>query len=114
MFALTLGTIINLLEISPPPRGTPGPLARPTPEALGALLKGGGFSNVDVEAVDVVFDYSSPEEFVTCLREIAPPITALLAQYPPDVQNQAWAAVMAAAREAAGGEGPLTLSNQAL
>lgn len=74
----------------------------------------GGFSDVEVEEIDVLFDYSSPEEFVACLRDIAPPITALLAQYPPDVQNEAWAAITAAARERAGGDGPLTLSNQAL
>lgn len=114
MFALTIGAIIKRLEIPPPPRGAPGPLARPTREALAALLEGGGFSNVDVEDIDAVFDYSSPEEFVTCLREIAPPITALLKQHPPNVQDQAWAAITAAAREAAGGDGPFTLSNQAL
>jgi hypothetical protein len=114
MFALTLGTIIRLLEVPPPPLGTPGPLARPTREALAALLEGGGFSSVDIAEMDVVFDYSSPEEFVTCLREIAPPITALLARYPRDVQAEAWAAITAAARQAAGGDGPFTLSNQAL
>src|SRR4051812_21700157 len=29
MFALTIGTVIKLLETPPPPTGTPGPLARP-------------------------------------------------------------------------------------
>jgi ubiquinone/menaquinone biosynthesis C-methylase UbiE len=37
MFALTLGTIIKLLETLPTPPSTPGPLARPTREALAAL-----------------------------------------------------------------------------
>jgi SAM-dependent methyltransferase len=114
MFALTLGTVVTLLEIPRPPPGTPGPLARPTREALAALLEGGGFSNVDVDSMEIVFAYASPEEFVTCLREIAPPITALLARYPPDVREQAWAAVIASARDAAGGDGPFTLSNQVL
>jgi SAM-dependent methyltransferase len=114
MFALTFGTVVKHLQIQPPPPGTPGPLARPTREAIAALLEGGGFSNVEVEDIDVVFDYSSPEEFVTCLREIAPPITALLSQYPQDVQDDAWARISEAAREHAGGDGPFTLSNQAL
>lgn len=114
MFAMTIGTLMTRLQIPPPPPGTPGPLARPTRDAIAALLGGGGFSNVEVEDIDVVFDYSSPEEFVTCLREIAPPITALLAQYPQDVQHEAWAAITEVARESAGGDGPFQLSNQAL
>ena len=94
--------------------GNPGSAPRPTREAIAALLEGGGFSNVEVEDIDVVFDHSSPEEFVTCLREIASPITALLSQYPQDVQDEAWARISEAAREHAGGDGPFTLSNQAL
>jgi SAM-dependent methyltransferase len=114
MFALTVGTLVQKLQIPPPPRGTPGPLARPTREALAGLLEGGGFSNVEVEEIDVVLDYESPEEFVTCLRDIAPPITALLAQYPEDVQQDGWAAITEAARERAGDDRPFQLSNLAL
>lgn len=114
MFALTIGTLMERLQVPPPPPGTPGPLARPTPDAIAALLEGGGFSNVEVEDIDVVWEYSSPGEFVTCLRDIAPPITALLAEYPREVQHEAWAAITEAAREQAGGDGPFRLSNQAL
>jgi SAM-dependent methyltransferase len=114
MFALTMGTLVKRLQITPPPPGTPGPLARPTPEAIGSLLEGGGFSNVEVEEIDVVFEYSSPEEFVSCIREIAPPITALLAEYPDDVQADVWAAITDATRDQAGGDVPFTLSNRAL
>jgi SAM-dependent methyltransferase len=114
MFALTIGTLIEHLQIQPPPPGTPGPLARPTPEAVAALLEGGGFKNVEVDEMDVVFDYESPEEFVTCLREIAPPITALLKEHPPEVQQQGWDVIHEAARERAGGDAPFQLANQAL
>jgi hypothetical protein len=48
------------------------------------------------------------------MREIAPPITALLAQYPEQVRDEAWAAISEAAEERAGGKGPFQLSNQAL
>lgn len=114
MFSLTFGTIVERLQISPPPPGMPGPLARPTPDSIAALLEGGGFSGVEVEDVEVVFDYATPEEFVTCMREIAPPITAILSQFPPEVQGGAWEAIREAAREHAGGDGAFTISNQAL
>jgi hypothetical protein len=114
MFGLTVGTLVERFQITPPPPGTPGPLARPTRDALASLLEGGGFSNVEVEELDVPFDYSSPEEFVSCLRDIAPPITALLAEHPADVQAEAWAAITEATRDHAGGDGPFTLRNRAL
>lgn len=114
MLALTIGTVVKRLQITPPPPGAPGPLARPTRDAIAALLEGGGFSNVEVEEIDVVFDYPSPEEFVACMRDIAPPITALLAQYPHDVREDAWAAITEATRDHAATDGPFTLSNEAL
>jgi enediyne biosynthesis protein CalE5 len=114
MFGLTMGTLVRTIGITPPPPGSPGPLARPTREAIAGLLEGGGFSNVEVEETDVVFDVESPEEFVTYMREIAPPITAALSQFPEDIQEKGWAAIREAAREHAGGDKPFKLSNQAL
>jgi enediyne biosynthesis protein CalE5 len=114
MFGLTMGTLMRRLELPPPPPGTPGPLARPTREAIAALLEGGGFSDVEVEEIDVVFEYASPDDFVSCMRDLAPPITALLGQYPQDVQDESWAAIAQAVRERAGGDRPFTLANQAL
>jgi SAM-dependent methyltransferase len=114
MFALTMGTLVQRLGLTPPPPGTPGPLSRPTRESIAALLEGGGFSNVAVEEIDVVFDVDSPDEFVTYMREIAPPLTAALAQYPEDVQKEGWAAITEATRNHAGGDKPFQLVNQAL
>jgi SAM-dependent methyltransferase len=114
MFQLSMGTLMRKFEIPPPAPGTPGPLARPTPDAIRALLEGGGFRDIEVETIDVVFDYGSCDEFVTCMREIAPPLTALLADYPQQMRDEAWAAITEAARERAGGDGPFQLSNQAL
>jgi SAM-dependent methyltransferase len=113
MFSLTIGTIVRRLDVPTPPPGTPGPLSRPTPEKLAALLEGGGFSAVQVEELDVVFEHASPQEFTTYTREIAPSIGALLATFPPDVQEESWAAITEAARERAGGDGPFALSNLA-
>ncbi len=114
MFGLTMGTLVRTLGITPPPPGTPGPLARPTPDALAALLEGGGFSNVETEEMDVVFEVESPDEFLTYMREIAPPLTAALSQFPEDVQEKGWAAILEATREHAGGDKPFKLVNQAL
>ena len=68
------------------------------PEAIGGLLEGGGFSDVEVEEAEVTFEWQSPEEFTTFIREIAPPITAMIAPHPQEVQDETWAAITEAIR----------------
>ena len=55
--AIPMGVALQRLNVPPPPPGTPGPLSRPTPEALGGLLEGGGFSEVEVEDIEVTFEW---------------------------------------------------------
>jgi enediyne biosynthesis protein CalE5 len=107
-------TAMQLLDVPPPPPGTPGPLSRPTEEAIGGLLSGGGFSDVEVEEVEVTFDWDSPEDFTTFVKEIAPPIRALIDPHPVDVQEQAWNAITEAIRERAADDGTVSLTNQVL
>lgn len=101
--AIPMRTAMERLQVPPPPPGTPGPLSRPTPEALGGLLEAGGFSDVEVEEAEVTHEWQSPEEFTTFIKEIAPPISALIAPHPPEVQEETWAAITEAVRQAAAG-----------
>jgi SAM-dependent methyltransferase len=112
--AVPMRTAMERLKVPPPPPGTPGPLSRPTPDAIRGLLEGGGFSDVEVEEMDVVFEWESPEDFTTYLEEIAPPITAMLKPHHLEVQEETWAAIRTAIRQAAGDSGHVRLSNQAL
>jgi SAM-dependent methyltransferase len=114
MLSLPMGTVIQRLGITPPPPGTPGPLSRPTPEAIGGLLEGGGFSDVQVEETEVTMVYESAEQFTMFVREIAPPITALMADQPPEVQDETWAAITTAADERAGSDGTIEMKNLVL
>jgi enediyne biosynthesis protein CalE5 len=109
-----VGTVMQRLEIPPPPPGTPGPLSRPTPEAIGGLLEGGGFSDVEVEEAEVSFTFGSAEEFTTFVKEIAPPITAMMADRPQEVQDETWAAITAAVAERAGDGGSVEFKNLVL
>ncbi len=112
--AIPMQTVMKKLEVPPPPPGTPGPLSRPTHEAIGGLLGGGGFSDVKVEDVEVTFEWGSPEEFTTFVQEIAPPIRAMIEPHPEDVQAEAWAAITEATRERIGGDGPVSFTNRVL
>jgi enediyne biosynthesis protein CalE5 len=110
---IPMQTVMQRLEVPPPPPGTPGPMSRPTREAIGGLLEGGGFSDLEVEEAQVKIEWETPEEFTTFVREIAPPISAMMASHPPEVQNETWAAITKAVREKYG-DGPVTLSSLTL
>jgi enediyne biosynthesis protein CalE5 len=112
--AIPMRTAMQRLDAPPPPPGTPGPLSRPTPEALGGLLSTSGFSGVEVEEADVTFEWQSPEDFTTFIKEIAPPITAIIQPHPPDVQEEAWAAITDAIRQEAAPDGTVRLQNLVL
>jgi SAM-dependent methyltransferase len=112
--SIPIRTTMELLDVPPPPAGTPGPLSRPTPAAIGELLEGGGFSNVAVEQDEVIFEFDSPERFTAYIRAIAAPIRAMIEQHAGDAQEEAWDAITLAAAAAGGGSTPLRFANVVL
>jgi SAM-dependent methyltransferase len=112
--SIPMRTTMERLGVPPPPAGTPGPLSRPTPAAIGGLLEGGGFSEVAVEQGEVTFEFDSPEHFTAYVRAIAAPIRAMIEQHAGEAQEEAWEAITQAAADAGGGSGPLSLSNVVL
>lgn len=112
--SIAAGTVMQRLDIVPPPPGTPGPLSRPTPEAIGGLLEGGGFADVDVTELDVTFEWESPAGYVAFLKDTAPPIKAMMASHPQEVQDETWAAIETAVRERASDGGGVRLTNLVL
>jgi SAM-dependent methyltransferase len=113
MLGVPMGTVMERLDVPPPPPGTPGPLSRPTREAITALLEGGGFSDIQVEEVNLEFEWDSAEDFTRFVREIAPPVSNLLAPHPPEVQEETWGAVTEAARAHTSEDGKVRMSNLA-
>ena len=112
--AVPMGTAMRTLGVDPPPPGTPGPLSRPTPEALGGLLEGGGFSDVEVEETEVSFKWESADEFVAMVKDTSPPLVALIAKHAPDDPDRAWDAILGAVKETASDDGTVTFSNLVL
>jgi enediyne biosynthesis protein CalE5 len=112
--ALPMQTVMRKLEQPPPPEGTPGPLSRPTHEAIAGLLEGGGFSDLEVEEAEVTFEWESPEEYTAFIQDISAPIRAMIDPHSPDVQEEAWAAVTEATRQNIGGDGPVSFTNRVL
>jgi SAM-dependent methyltransferase len=112
--ARPMRTILGRLDMLPPPPGTPGPLSRPTPEAIGGLLEGGGFSDVRTEELQITYEWESPEEFSVYTNDIVAPLRKLVGEQPEDVQKEIWAAVADDVRGDSEDGGRLRLKNQVL
>ena len=114
MLSIPMKTAMERLDVPPPPPGTPGPLSRPSPEAIGGLLEGGGFSGVETDEMELSMEWDSAEDFTRFVKEIAPPVTAMLQPHPADVQEETWAAITEAAEKQTDEDGRLRMSNLAL
>jgi enediyne biosynthesis protein CalE5 len=114
VIGLPMRAVLGFFDEEPPPPGTPGPLSRPTPEAIGGLLEGGGFSNVQTEDANVTCEWTSPEEFAVYIKDVVAPITRMVEAHPPDKQEQAWSAVADSVRDHAEADRKVRLANQVL
>jgi SAM-dependent methyltransferase len=112
--SIPMKTTRELFDLPPLPAGTPGPLSRPTPAAIGGLLEGGGFENIVVEQAEVIYEFESAEQFTAYVRAIAAPIRAMIEQHAGDAQEEAWDAITQAAADAGSGSKPLSLANAVL
>ncbi|HTQ67070.1 MAG TPA: methyltransferase domain-containing protein [Solirubrobacteraceae bacterium] len=112
--AVPMVTLRKVLDVPPPPPGVPGPLSRPTRDAIAGLLEGGGFSGVEVEELEITFEYDSPEAFASSVRGIVAPIANLVKAQPPEVQDQVWQAIADAAAMHAGDDGTVRFTNLVL
>jgi len=109
-----MGTAMHTLGVDPPPPGTPGPLSRPTPEALGGLLEGGGFSDVEVEETEVSFEWKSAAEFVGMVKDTVPPLVSMIDKNAPDNPDAVWKAILEAVEERTSDAGTVKFSNLVL
>jgi ubiquinone/menaquinone biosynthesis C-methylase UbiE len=114
MLGLPMKAALDFLNEEPPPPGTPGPLSRPTPEAIAAILEGGGFSDVETDEMELTAEWSSPEEFGVYIKDIVAPIARMVEAHPQDVQEEAWAKIADSVRDRAEDDGTVRLSNQVL
>jgi enediyne biosynthesis protein CalE5 len=113
-FAAPVPVIRAELGLPPPPAGIPGPFALANPDQLAALVEAAGFTDVETGTVTAVYQPGSPELATRWLREVAPPITALVDAQPPEVQERVWAKVTKAWAPFTIADGRVRLENQAV
>jgi SAM-dependent methyltransferase len=101
-------------QLPPPPAGIPGPFALADAGQLVRLVEAAGFTDVETGTVTAVYRTDSPELATRWLRDVAPPITALVDGRPPEAQARVWAKVTEAWAPFTTAGGRVRLENQAV
>ena len=91
-FAAPVGVMLEMDVIEPPPPG-PGPFALGADGALEGLVREAKFDDVEAGNVTAVYELPSPEACTQWLKDVAPPITELVAEKSAEVQDAVWARV---------------------
>ena len=112
--SLAMDTVARVLDLAPPPRGLPGPFRLADPEELEDTLIDAGFVEFHCRSMPVIFEVPSPEAYAEFTRDIAAPITALLADRPQSMQQEVWHRVVTAARDYLSDEGTVRMRNEAI
>jgi enediyne biosynthesis protein CalE5 len=113
-FAAPVPVIRAELGLPPPPAGLPGPFALADPTRLAALVEAAGFADVTTGTVTATYRFASPDQATRWLRDVAPPITTLVAGQPPEVEEDVWSKATEAWSPFTTSDGSVRLTNQAL
>jgi SAM-dependent methyltransferase len=113
-FAAPVPLIRAELRLPPPPAGIPGPFALADADRLAELVLAAGFTSVATGALTAVYQLGSPELATRWLRDVAPPISALVDTQAPDVRERLWAKVTRAWAPYTTTDGRVCLENQAV
>ena len=106
--------IRRLLDLPPPPADRPGLFALADPEQLREVATAAGFDQVELDSVTAVFEFDSPAEATSFLRDCAPPVTGLVDDQSEEVREGVWRRVTDEAWEPfCGDDGRVRLPNVA-
>jgi hypothetical protein len=113
-FTAAVPVIFNELGLPPPPPGRPGIFALSDRRRLGELVTEAGFRDVETGTVDIVFETETPQRFTDFIRDVAPPISGLVANEGPAVQERVWNRVVKAYGQLADADGHVRTHNEAV
>jgi SAM-dependent methyltransferase len=107
-FATPVPVMVDMLGIVPPTAG-PGPFALGGDGVLETLVREAGYTDVASGTAVVTYAMPSAEACTEWVRDVAPPITELIADQPASVQEQVWERVTQAWTPFQGQDGAVRL-----
>jgi SAM-dependent methyltransferase len=114
MVTAALGTALELLRIPAPPPEEPNHLWTQGSDALEKLALTAGFSEVQTETMDLVFDLPSPEFYAEFVYSMAGPVRVLVDLQPEPVARELFEAFAEAARSFCRPDGTVRFVNETI
>ena len=113
--SVVMSTVLKETQKPPPPSGIPGPFSLADQSITETALSETGFKEIAVERMNVIFTYSTPEEYTHFHQAILAPAHALLADQSPKRKEEIWNAVtQAVTKYANDNTGSVELNNEVI
>ena len=115
-FALALNTVMKETNSPQPPPGIPGPFSLSDENILMDSFVDTRFTDINIDRINVVFNFDSAEEYTNFVIGTAAPIRAMLANESPERREEVLKAVTQSVRKYAAdnSNGTVKLSNEAI
>ena len=115
MIAMPMSVLQKELEIPSPPPGTPGIFFLADRVKLEGSLKDAEFTGVESEVLSIASRWSSADEYVEQIRDIAAPIQAILSQQTEQKRDSIWQAIRTtAAEQFSTADGSISMQNEVI
>lgn len=112
--SVAMNTVVKETHKPLPPSDTPGPFKLADQNIVTSALLECGFKDIAVERINVIFTFSSAEEYTQFNQSIAAPINAMLAGQSPERREEIWKAVTETARSYTDNTGNVKLDNESI
>ena len=115
LIADTMNIIMKETNSKPPPPGTPGPFSLSDESNLKDSFMMSGFKDLNIERMNISFDFDSPENYTTFTSETAGPLHKMLASQTDERRRE----ILKAVTEVAGkytdnNTGKVSFKNEAI
>ena len=113
--SLAIDTVRKQLDTLLPPPGTPGPFSLADENILKNSFIMCGFKDINIERINVTFEFDSAEDYTRFTQDIAAPVHAMITNQTLERKEHIWKAVSkAAAKYANNQNGHIHLDNEAI
>jgi ubiquinone/menaquinone biosynthesis C-methylase UbiE len=112
--SVVMSTVLRETQKPPPPSGIPGPFSLADQTITETALFETGFKDIAIERTNVIFTYSSPEEYTRFHQAILAPAHALLADQSSKRKEEVWNDVTLAVNKYADNTGSVKLNNEVI
>jgi ubiquinone/menaquinone biosynthesis C-methylase UbiE len=112
--SIVMSTVLKETQKPPPPSGIPGPFSLADQRITETALSETGFKDIAVERMNVIFTYSSPEEYTHFHQAILAPAHVLLADQSLKRKEEVWNAVTQAVKRYSDNTGSVKLDNEVI